>query len=207
MSEPISRLTPVDPAELRPIVDDVARLIRARTKDDEGREVGTFTDKTRPTATQVEGHIDAALALVGTHLPPPAQLDEYFAPAVRALVAYRAALQIEKSYYPEQVRTDRSAYEQLRQEYLDDLNALRETIAAGGTDGAGAAGHRAHSEWTPTLLKVYGGFGDYWPEAENPANWRLPLQPPREPPLDEDLPVGDTPTKGWPPTRLGWPVR
>src|SRR5215471_4111698 len=100
MSAPTSKLTPVDPADLRPTVDDVARLIRARTKDDTGDEVGTFTADTRPTADLVEGHIDAALALVGTHLPPPARIDARFGPAVAALVAYRAALQIEKSYFP-----------------------------------------------------------------------------------------------------------
>jgi len=218
MSEPTSRLAPIDPATMRPSVDDVARLLRARTKDDAGHEVGTFTADTRPTDTQVEGHIDSAVALVGTHLPPIGTVDQAYAPAIAALIAYRAALQIEKSYFPEQVRSDRSAYEQLRQEYLDDLTALTDSLASAG-DGAGAPGHRAASEWTPTFLRVFGNSpgpggviawpygavtipgawgGDYWPEAENPANWQQPLQPPREPPLDEDLPVGDEPTSGVP---------
>jgi hypothetical protein len=217
MSEPTSRLTPIDPGTMRPAIADVARLLRARTKDDAGSEVGTFTANTRPTDTQVEEHIDAAVALVGTHLPPLGTVDQVYAPAIAALVAYRAALQIEKSYYPEQVRSDRSAYEHLRQEYLDDLQALVDSIAASSTSGAGAAGHRAHSEWTPTFLRVFGTSygagatiswplgsyvvpgshgGDYWPEAENPLNWQDPLQPPREPPLPEDVPVGEQPTKG-----------
>lgn len=213
MSEPISyELTPVDPAALRPSVEDVARLIRARTKDDVGDEVGTFTEDTRPTADQVEDHITTALALVGTRLPPPERLDAVFGSAVAALVAYRAALQIEKSYFPEQVRSDRSAYEQLRQEYLDDLAALTEAIAEAGGGGASATKSGAWSEWTPTFLRVFGtGFPlDYWPEPENPQNWRAsPYQPPREPPLPEDLPVGDRPTRGVgdPPLRPPRPPR
>jgi hypothetical protein len=116
----------------RPTVDDVALLLRARTKDDQGHEVGTFDDATRPTADQVEEHITAAVALVGTRLPPTDQLPPELLPALTSVVAYRAAMRIEKSYFPEQVRSDRSPYEQLRQEYLDDLAALTEAAAAGG---------------------------------------------------------------------------
>lgn len=218
MSDPTSKLSPIDPQTARPAVADVARLLRARTKDDKGDEVGTFTSETRPTDEQVEEHIGAAVALVGTHLPPMGTIDQVYAPAIAALTAYRAALQIEKSYYPEQVRSDRSAYEHLRQEYLDDLAALVESLASAGST-SGSAGSDAGSEWTPTFLRVFGSVaapgsvitwpygrapivgalgGDHWPEPENPANWRDPLQPPREPPLPGDLPVGDLPTKGKP---------
>lgn len=185
------------PDPLRPSVEDVAALLRARTKDAEGREVGTFNDETRPNAEQVELHIDAALGLVSLRIP--LTVPEQWQPAVATLVAYRAALRIEKSYFPEQVRTDRSAYDQLREEYLDDLRALEEALAgAGESGGYGKTG--AHSEWTPTFLKVYGSaYGldpGHWPEPENPANWRVWNQPPREPPLPEDLPVGDEPASG-----------
>lgn len=179
----------------RPTVDDVALLLRARTKDSEGREVGTFDDDTRPTATQVEGHIDNAVALLRTRIGT--SIPDAYVPTLRALTAYRAALQIEKSYFPEQVRSDRSAYDQLREEYTDDLAALIEALEGAGDDsGIGTAGSRAHSEWTPTFLAVLGTGVETWPEPENPANWRDPLQPPREPPLPEDLPVGDQPASG-----------
>jgi len=185
-----------DTPPYRPSVADVAALLRARTKDAEGREVGTFNDDTRPTGTDVELHIDAALSLVGIQVP--ADFPVTFTGAVSALVAYRAALRIEKSYFPEQVRSDRSAYEQLRQEYVDDLQALTDALAASGSSEYGSAGSRAHSEATPTYLSVYGQlpFDDYWPEPENAANWQDPFQPPREPPLPEDLPVGDLPASG-----------
>jgi hypothetical protein len=195
------------PNPLRPYVDDVARLIRARTKDDQGQEVGTFTANTRPTADQVEAHIDAALALMSSRIPPSANMPEALWPAARNLVAYRAALQIEKSYFPEQVRADRSAYQHLREEYNDDLQAL---LAALAESGAGVPGSRRGSEltptwlheyafgaaglgWTPAMLtwvEPYGDVGvDYWPQPENPQNWQSRAQPPREG-VAEDLPVG-----------------
>jgi len=201
---------PTDPEQLKPYVEDVARLIRARTKDSQGREVGTFTPDTRPTADQVEAHIQSALALVSTRLPKvvPAKL----IPAVQSLVAYRAALQIEKSYFPEQVRADRSAYTQLRDEYNEDLAALLTALAE--TPGYGAPGKRAGSEFTPTYLheyafataagwppymftwvEVYGDIGsDYWPEPENPMNWQTSGQPPRQG-VPADLPVGQEPAR------------
>jgi hypothetical protein len=182
---------------LRPSVADVALLIRARTKDADGREVGTFTDETRPTDVQVEEHISAAVALLSPRWPVP--IDDSYYLAVQRLTAYRAAMQIEKSYFPEQVRSDRSAYDQLREEYQDDLAALMDALGAGGADGGGSAlGSAPSSMWTPTFLYAsqYLDPLDHWPEPENPANWRQPLQPPREPPLPEDLPVGDEPASG-----------
>jgi hypothetical protein len=122
------------PVAGRPSVDEVAVLIRARTKDSSGNEVGTFDDDTRPTAGEVEEQIDAAYSLVGCRFPDPA--GDNFPPrmvsAFQALVAYRAAMRVEKSYFPEQVRTDRSAYTQLREEYLDDLAAFTDSMEAGG---------------------------------------------------------------------------
>lgn len=116
----------------RPTVEQVALLIRARTKDSNGNEVGTFDDDTRPTGTDVEEQIDAAMALVGARFPPTAEMPAGLVPAFAELVAYRAALRVEKSYFPEQVRSDRSAYQQLREEYLDDLEAFTQSMAAGG---------------------------------------------------------------------------
>ena len=115
----------------RPTVEDVALLLRARTKDANGTEVGTFDDETRPTADEVEGHITAAMGLVGIRVPDVDKLTDEATVAFSALVAYRAAMRVEKSYFPEQVRSDRSAYEQLRQEYLDDLQALLDAIEDG----------------------------------------------------------------------------
>ena len=134
----------------RPTVDEVALLIRARTKDSMGTEVGTFTADTRPTDDQVEAQIDAAVALVGTRLPPIDRIAPELLPAVASVVAYRAALRIEKSYFPEQVRSDRSAYPQLYEEYQDDLAALIESVKAGGPEleAASGIGQLTVGSWT-----------------------------------------------------------
>jgi len=124
------------PTPGRPTVEDVALLLRARTKDSGGNEVGTFDDDTRPTADAVEEQIDAAMALVGVRFPTPDKMTAEAQAAFACLVAYRAALRIEKSYWPEQVRSDRSPYELLWTEYQDDLAALEAAIEAGGATGA-----------------------------------------------------------------------
>jgi hypothetical protein len=48
----------------KPSLDEVATMLRARTVDENGNEVGTFNDTTSPTATQAEQIIDSAYDLV-----------------------------------------------------------------------------------------------------------------------------------------------
>src|SRR5215471_18531552 len=96
---------PVDPLTIpwRPTVDDVAALIRARTKDASGNELGTFTPATRPTDAEVEELITNGMAkvaaLVGWDLPA----DTY--EEARHLASIVAACEVELSYWPEQVRS------------------------------------------------------------------------------------------------------
>jgi hypothetical protein len=121
----------------RPTVEQVATLIRARTKDSNGIEVGTFDGDTRPTADQVEKTIDASVALVGMQLPDAAAIPVELASAVAAVIALDAACRVEKSFWPEQVQTERSPYALLKTEYDEALAALLDTIEAGGTSGFG----------------------------------------------------------------------
>jgi hypothetical protein len=130
----------------RPTVEEVARFIRARTKDDQGNEVGTFDDATRPTDEQVEGHIDAAVALVGLRLPAIDTLTPELQAATSVVVALEAACQIEKSYWPEQVVTGRSPYQQLRSECDAALEALSEM--AGGGEGSYGFANAPVASWT-----------------------------------------------------------
>jgi hypothetical protein len=58
------------PIDIAPSVLDVAALLRARTKDSNGMEVGTFNDDTRPTSAQVLTLIDQAVADVQAWLGP-----------------------------------------------------------------------------------------------------------------------------------------
>jgi hypothetical protein len=193
-----------------PTPTDVARLLRARTKDSHGQELGDWSDDTRPTAEEVSDLIDQALgpvlARIGFLEVPDADPDAYASviPAARHLVTLGAAMLVEKSYFPEQVASDRSAYTLYQAEYADCLESL--TGEGDGGDGGGAlpSGGGDHATWgapSASVLYAYGGYLEHWPEPENPANWRKAAQPPREPPEPGDLPVGDEPASG----RRPWP--
>lgn len=136
----MSTPSPPDPMTVpwRPTVDDVAALLRARTKDASGQEIGTFTDATRPTDAEVEQLITngcaKVAALVGWDIPAEAW------PEALHLASLVAACEVELSYFPEQVRNDRSAFAQLWQLYTADVQAFVdyvEAISPPGTIGAG----------------------------------------------------------------------
>ena len=121
---------PVDPLTVvwRPTVDDVAALLRARTKDAQMNEVGTFTDKTRPTDVEVEQLITNGCAkiasLVGWDIPGDAQAE------ATHLASIIAACEVELSYFPEQVRSDRSPYPQLWALFQDDRDSFIQHVAS-----------------------------------------------------------------------------
>ncbi|HEX3455224.1 MAG TPA: hypothetical protein VHS03_11400 [Gaiellaceae bacterium] len=126
----MSTPAPIDPTTLpwRPTVDDVAALIRARTKDASGNEIGTFTDQTRPTDAEVEQLITNGMAkiasYVGWTLPPDAEAE------ANHLAAIVTACEVELSYWPEQVRNDRSAYSALWAMFTANVSTFAEFVAA-----------------------------------------------------------------------------
>lgn len=108
--------------------DDVAVLVRARTKDNDGNE-GEFTANTRPTAEQVTQAVVLAATDVATRVASdidPAEDADLLASA-RRLVAIRAAMLVEMSYFPEQVREGQSSYEALREMFTEGMDALQDT--------------------------------------------------------------------------------
>jgi hypothetical protein len=113
-----------------PTVDDVGALLRARTQDTADDELGTFNDETRPTGEEVEILIKQAgsvvLARTGSLNDPPLSCPT--APDVRANAAYLvsllAAMLVELSYFPEQVRSDRSPYENYRELFNESITGL-----------------------------------------------------------------------------------
>jgi hypothetical protein len=104
-----------------PAVADVAALIRARTKDDAMNELGTFTTATRPTAAEVAGYIvqavDAVVIRVGA-------VRDALKPRAQELAALYAAMLIELSYWPEQIRENRSPYDSLKALFDEGMAAL-----------------------------------------------------------------------------------
>jgi hypothetical protein len=63
--------------DITPSVADVAALLRARTKDVNGDEIGTFNDDTRPTSAQVITLIDEAVVDIQARMgaTPPSWWD------------------------------------------------------------------------------------------------------------------------------------
>jgi len=120
----------------RPTIDQVAVLIRQRTKDSSGNTVGTFDDDTEPTAEQVDTIIDGAYDVIAMRLPAVERLAPFpsLIAGMTQVVALEAACRIEKAYWPEQVRTDRSNYSVLKVELDEALAGLIEQAeaAAGG---------------------------------------------------------------------------
>jgi hypothetical protein len=157
----------LDDGELpfRPDVQDIADLLRARTKDEDSTELGEFTDTTRPTADGVDRLITRALAEVVARLgglpeaPQPFTLDEPFWLAARTIVGLYSAMLVELSYFPEQVRTDRSAYPEYERLFNDGLAQLSDAIR-----GRGPGGASTYSVPIYTDLTASGGWGwDWWP--------------------------------------------
>lgn len=127
----------VPPPEAWPTVDEVAALLRARTKDVNGNEVGTFNPDTRPTDTGAGELIANAAQAVAGELA--ADVPTVLYGSFSFTTKLYAACLIEKAYYPEQIQSARSAYDQYWAEYLRAVEALKDRIpdATGGLEGAG----------------------------------------------------------------------
>lgn len=81
------------PIDIAPSVADAAALLRARTKDVNGEEIGTFNDDTRPTSAQVLTLIDEAVADIQARMGPTPP--EGLAAAGRSAAAMLTACLIE----------------------------------------------------------------------------------------------------------------
>lgn len=119
-------------SDYTPSAADVGAVLRARTKDVNGNEVGTFTPETRPTLVEVDLLIARALGRVSTRFGD--DLPEERHDDARSLAAIYTAMLIELSYFPEQVATGRSPYNQLRDLYNDQLKELEDALGLGPGD-------------------------------------------------------------------------
>lgn len=135
-----------------PSVAAVGAVLRARTVDRNGTELGTFTPTTRPTDAQVLTLMDdiAEDEVVGAL---PRAVTAVYETAARSLVALRTAMQIELTYFAEQLGTSRSIYPQLKELYDDALKRLttrmdRDTKTEAAVEGA------------PLFSGPSGGFDD-----------------------------------------------
>jgi len=131
-----------------PTVADVGALLRARTKDSSGNELGTFTADTRPTDTEVTELIAQAVDdVVGAIGQSPTIPPDTYDNAAK-VAAVGAAMLVELSFFPEQVATGRSPYAQLQTLYNTRLERLKLFIESEGAD-------TPSTEWQGPA----GGFG------------------------------------------------
>lgn len=128
--------------------DDVAALLTARTKDAQGRELGEFTDDTRPTREQVQVRIEIARTLVRQNVGP---LPETCVEGAEATVALLAAMLTEAAFWPEQTQSNQSTYERLRDLYEEARDGVLACVAL-------KVGATAYD------LDVSGGWGPPWPD-------------------------------------------
>lgn len=113
-TEPVHNVVE-DNANYLPTIRDVAALLRARTKDNQGNEVGTFNANTRPTAGEVNLLITMAAREVRGHCGPT--FPEVSWESAAATIALRTAMAIELGYWPEQINSRRSPYQGLADLY------------------------------------------------------------------------------------------
>jgi hypothetical protein len=117
-----------------PTISTVGALLRARTVDKSGTEVGTFTKDTKPTQEEAMILIRQAGRDVSLKLGP--EIPEAYLEDARHLVALKAAMLIELSYYPEQVAANNSPYDRYKVLYDEGLPSLVMAV----TDAEGAEG-------------------------------------------------------------------
>lgn len=121
----------------RPTIDQVGSILRARTKDKYGSELGTFTQDTRPTDVQVSDFIDIAIGDTAAALGQsvPSVLWE----AISTLVAINTANLIQASYWPEQIEDNSAVFDFWTKWYTDGLKNMAMAVRAenlGDDEGA-----------------------------------------------------------------------
>ena len=149
---------PVDPDPRLPTVDEVAALLRARTQDSHDDEIGTFNDDTRPTGTEVEAIIRQAATVVYGRVGSVdvsvliCETAQDIIDGAKYHVSLLAAMLVELSYFPEQVKSDRSAFEHYRDLWDETMGSLVEAAreCRGGEvtpDEEGGGGAQAGPYW------------------------------------------------------------
>jgi hypothetical protein len=201
------------PTPWLPTPEDVAAILRARTKDDTGAELGEWTDATRPTFDEVETLIVVASEFV---VASAGEVADRCEGAAHNATRLHAACLIELSYFPEQIRSERSPYAELRILADQALADLRSCAGIGGSSGAGAGGEGFGYHSLPVVSATLdAAYGDGWRYPEYPATWQRPCfppseaepaevlipEPPPEPPVDIVVghPAEGDPERGLPP--------
>jgi hypothetical protein len=116
-----------------PTVGDIAAVLRARTVELGGFRVNAFTDQTSPTAQEVQQlialHAPLMLARLGRLDDLHCANAEDLRAAATSVIAQRVALEVEASYWPEEI-ADAAAVDARRTMLADDMAALEPALTA-----------------------------------------------------------------------------
>lgn len=114
-------------SEYTPTLADVGAIMRARTRDDTGTELGTFTTATRPTDAEVTTLIAHAVDLVAAKVG--ADVPTAWRASAKRTAALLAATLIEGAYWPENTgESGQSARTHYYELYTDSLAALVDAL-------------------------------------------------------------------------------
>lgn len=97
-----------------PAVSDVGLRLIGRTRMPNGALAGTFNQQTTPTDTTVQQIIQQQVRLLA---PQMGDVPDALADSATALLALKAAMVVEQSYFIEQVGADLSPYKELCDEF------------------------------------------------------------------------------------------
>lgn len=153
--------------------DDVATLLRARTQDSTDVEVGVWSTTTRPALDEVERILSMSETMVLGQTGDITALTCATADSVRGqaatMVALMSAMLVELSYFPEQVASNRSAYEQYAAMWQNFMPALVQAVAECVGGGVEAGGGTAEGTTVPAASWAFPvdtggmvGWGTKW---------------------------------------------
>lgn len=133
----------------RPSTAEVAAQIPLRVRDEPGNVLTDFTNdgKTRPSRTQVErivtGAVKDTVTAVGTLENCSADNVSDLREGAKDAATLRAAMRVERTFFPDQIGSDLSAYEAIRDELKEKLKTLVEAVSENcGTSGGDSASGR-----------------------------------------------------------------
>jgi hypothetical protein len=126
----------LDSPSWTPAVQDVANYLIARTRMANGELAGTFNSLTFPTDVQVLGIIQQQVSL---YAPRMGDVSDNLADSATALLALRAAIVVEESYFVEQIATDLSAHKEMVDEFKFAMMDWRKAAEGDVPNGARTA--------------------------------------------------------------------
>lgn len=131
----------LDPPAWTPTVDQVATHLLARTRQPNGVIAGTFNSLTMPTDVMVQAIIAQQVSLLAPRL---GDVPDSLADSAGALLALKAAIEVEQSYFSEQIDSGKSPHGRLCDDFDSALkvwlDAAEGHVPNGYQTGAVAVG-------------------------------------------------------------------